>query len=286
MAERELESVAEFDAWVGGIDSRISSFAERIGIPLDFSSQSLDAVGDWTLANFESEHEIMTEPGQVSLNQIVSYAGEMLRRSVPGTEWSWRAASDKTKGWPFLLMPNGSRRDVMNGPRSKLRRRVSGWGDINKQEIADYNKRFSKYGAATGRARWTGEIRYMALVFTTREVQLNDLVSELERVKLPVHMSVEGHIQSHVDDWILEITWRPLRKTGAAETFLRKFCDGESEEPPQGADLSDFEAYTHVYGVRGGPDPNMDYFNNWLFGIERVLHFDPSAVWDNHPPYS
>lgn len=54
MAERELESVAEFDAWVGGIDSRISSFAERIGIPLDFSSQSLDAVGDWTLANFEN----------------------------------------------------------------------------------------------------------------------------------------------------------------------------------------------------------------------------------------
>lgn len=101
---------------------------------------------------------------------------------------------------------------------------------------------------------------------------------------MAVHVSVDGHLQAHVDDWVLEMHWHPVGERREAQNFLKKWCN--SKKGPQGGELLDFEAYTHVYRVRGGgPDPDMTYFNNWLFGIERILHFDPNAVWDNIPTH-
>ena len=68
IAIAELGSAAEFEAWVAGIDDRVAALAERTGIDLDFSSESMDAVGEWALATFASSGPLKSEPGQVSLN--------------------------------------------------------------------------------------------------------------------------------------------------------------------------------------------------------------------------
>lgn len=183
-------------------------------------------------------------------------------------------------------MPDGRRTEVINVPFVRVRRRTTNWGSTNEQVYNKVNESVAKYADESGKARWTGPIRYLGLVFTTIDVPLQDLVDELTRVGLTVHMSVDGHVQAHVDDWVLEMHWYPVGQRREAQKHLHKWCDGKSKKAPAGGELLDFDSYTHVYRVRGGgPDDDMAYFNDWLVGIERVLHFDPNAVWDSIPTH-
>lgn len=78
----------DFEEWLAQMDERLDGLLGHLpsGVAeqLDYSPRSLDMLERWLLSQYPSTRALLADEAKVLLDEVVSYVGEVFRRTVGG----------------------------------------------------------------------------------------------------------------------------------------------------------------------------------------------------------